>query len=310
VAGTDDKLTISSVAVSGLKAVTANGTIEITGTAASLAVAENGSIVVGNSGSVVATKFTLGAGTWKASKGATIEADKLTIGDGSNASTFGKDSATILTGTGAATDTFTATTAVTLKQSSNDITVSGGTLTLGTTAGITVAKKLNIDGAKVVAGLIILSDGAWSSLGSNATTIAKDVITVGENSSFGRSTSATVLKAGAAATNIFTASTAAVTLAQNDTSITMSGTGGTLTLGATAEIVVNKVLTINSGELKGTATTSKISVATGGSVGGTTGTIFYPSGSPATAGKAAAGATYTWATDADGSSTAGWKADT
>jgi hypothetical protein len=308
VAGTDDKLTISSVAVSGLKAVTANGTIEITGTAASLAVAASGSIVVGNSGSVVAGKFTLGAGTWKASEGATIEANTLTLDTTSGTSTFGKDSATILTGTTTATDTFTATTAVTLKQSSNDITVSGGTLTLGDTAGITVTKKLNIESAKVVAGLIILGEGVWSSLGSNATTIADGVITVGENSSFGKSTSATVLKAGAAVTNTFTATAAAVTLTQNDTGITMSAeTGGVLTLGATAEIGVNKVLTISSGKLEGTATTSKISVATGGSVGGTAGNIFYPSGTT-DIGKAVAGTIYTWAADAGGSGTAGWKA--
>jgi hypothetical protein len=142
-------------------------------------------LLIGVSG-VKAGALILGAGSWTATNAdATIEADKITLGADDDA-TFGKDdgtAATVLTGTGANTNIFTASATsgtVTLSQSGNALVITGSgtapTLTTGATAGIKVTNALTITTATVdisaaATSIIALADGSTGITLTNANSI-------------------------------------------------------------------------------------------------------------------------------------------
>jgi hypothetical protein len=153
----------TSIAITATNATTATITatdssvLTASGTDPSIVVAASGTLVVSANTKVLAGFLELGTGTWLATNAAaTITEDTLTLANASGAM-FGKDdgtSATVLTGTTAPTNSFTASGAiVTLAQDGNKLTITGAgagaTLTTAATAGITAAGDLDITTAIV-----------------------------------------------------------------------------------------------------------------------------------------------------------------
>jgi hypothetical protein len=236
-------------AIGGTETLTlgTGATLGVTGT---LTLTTGGTLIVGT-GTATAGLIILEAGTWTATgAAATIEPNKITLGNNASAA-FGAGAAavaTVLTGTATTTNTFTASGGtVTLAQDTNALTITGSVadavLTTGATAGISVkaSDTLTIASATVTAGNIILGAGTWKATGA-AATIKPSVITLGNNASatFGKDdgTAATVLTGTATTTNTFTASGGTVTLAQDTNALTITGSveAAVLATGDTAGI--------------------------------------------------------------------------
>jgi hypothetical protein len=128
-----------------------SGNVTVNG---SLTVATTGSLTVAADKALTAGYIKLGPGTWTATGAATTIAESvITLGNNVSA-TFGGAGATVLTGTGAETNTFTALGGtVTLGQSTNKLTITGtaatAKLATGNTAGIAVNAGLDITTATV-----------------------------------------------------------------------------------------------------------------------------------------------------------------
>ena len=223
--------------------VTVNGTVVVDSTG-SLAVTASKQITVGANGSVTAGLIALGPGTWKASNIATtIEESKITLGNDASAK-FGKDggtSATVLTGTATATNTFTASGGmITLGQSTNKLTitgsVAGATLTTGATAGITTKGNLDIT--------TVLVDVSANST-SGIVLANTEVVTLSNSDSVIKTNSGTAENTygidGLTIGSGVTVKAAAATASQVVGSITGSASNNTLT--ATKGVSLNSTLT-------------------------------------------------------------------
>jgi hypothetical protein len=162
-------------------------------------------LTIGASADLTAGKLKLGPGIWKATNAdVTIEADTVSLGSHA-APGFGAadgNTAAVLTGGEAATNTFTASSgAVSLGQNGNSLTITGSDanpkLTLGTTARFYVAGNTALDiagnavvnlaggakvelakdgtveigpGSKIAAGLLEMAAGTWKATGGTTYT--------------------------------------------------------------------------------------------------------------------------------------------
>jgi hypothetical protein len=229
-------------------------------------------LIIPGGKTVTAGSLKLGAGTWKASNAAvTLAVNAVTLGSHASPGFGNGDggSSAVLTGGAAATNTFTASGAVTLGQNGNSLTITGtaaaDTLTFGDTARIYVkaGESVTISSAKLVTGNYLdLGPGTWTATSAGAD-IKTNEITLGNNATVGFGNiggGAVTLSGGASDTgNTFTATGAKVTLGQSGAALTINGTAASLlTLGFTAKFYVNPDgidtgLTITGAKVKLTA---------------------------------------------------------
>jgi hypothetical protein len=263
-----------------------NGTDEVTLTgdatvSTSFTIPAGKKLIVPTGKTVTAGKLILAEGTWEAiGASAALTTDTLTFANTAGSSFGAGDGSTavVLTGANSGTNTFIAsgTTAITLGQAGNSLSVTGTagdeTLTLGATAGIYVkaGEKITISNGKLAAGAYLeLGTGEWKAL-TSAAKIGEDKIALHSTpySAFGSENGARLAVDDNITGDIwknFTATGATVTLSQSGNNLTIAGAGAKLTLDGQTKFYVpaSTELTLSSGTLELTPTAAIHAAASG-----------------------------------------------